>query len=94
MNLKYNARKIAEIEEALNSSFVEIVQKISINNCAWFISKGLDITIDLAFEELDKFIKDIGFIAVQSAILNALKEQGFLKFDEAEVKKNLQGKAK
>ena len=92
MNLKFTARKIAEIEEELNLSFMEIVQKISIKQCAFFIAKGLDITIDLAFFELDKFIAEQGFISVQTAIFSALKEQGFLKVDEEIVKKNIEEK--
>lgn len=56
INLKFTARRIAEIEEERGESIVHLVNDLKLSTLATFIAKGANIDEDDAFDHIDKYL--------------------------------------
>lgn len=75
LNLKYNAKKIAELEDAANKSLEQIISDFRISTLINFLRLGLDLDND---DKIDEFIKTYGKIELQIQVIEALIDAGFL----------------
>ena len=86
LNLKFTARDVAAVEEALNGSLEKIIASFRLTTLIQFLMVGLrdksgnrlnldeDKTFDLVYEK----IKEYGKIELQIEVIDALIEAGFL----------------
>ena len=86
LNLKFTARDVAAVEEALNGSLEKIIASFRLTTLIQFLMVGLrdksgnrlDLNEDKAFELVDEKIKEYGKIELQIEVIDALIEAGFL----------------
>ena len=86
LNLKFTARDVAAVEEALNGSLEKIIASFRLTTLIQFLMVGLrdksgnrlDLNEDKPFELVDEKIKEYGKIELQIEVIDALIEAGFL----------------
>ena len=86
LNLKFTARDVAAVEEALNGSLEKIIASFRLTTLIQFLMVGLrdksgnrlDLNEDNTFELVDEKIKEYGKIELQIEVIDALIEAGFL----------------
>jgi len=86
LNLKFTARDVAAVEEALNGSLEKIIASFRLTTLIQFLMVGLrdksgnrlDLNEDKTFELVDEKIKEYGKIELQIEVIDALIEAGFL----------------
>lgn len=89
LNLKYNATKVDEIEQAKGGISIEnCIADTSINNIALFIQKGLiddngqhGVSKTVAMDVIDNFLADNDKDELVMDIMEALCNGGFLSRD-------------
>lgn len=93
LNLKYNATKVDEIEQAKKASIEQCIQDTSIAGLALFIQKGLvddngvhGVSKAVAMSTIDEYLKDNDKEELVMDIMQALIDGGFLS-KELDVKK-------
>ena len=86
LNLKFTARDVAAVEEALNGSLEKIIASFRLTTLIQFLMVGLrdksgnrlDLNEDKTFELVDEKIKEYGKIELQIEVIDALIDAGFL----------------
>ena len=86
LNLKFTARDVAAVEEALNGSLEKIIASFRLTTLIQFLMVGLrdksgnrlNLDEDKTFDLVDKKIKEYGKIELQIEVIDALIEAGFL----------------
>ncbi|MBR3353386.1 hypothetical protein IKG49_02220 [Candidatus Saccharibacteria bacterium] len=86
LNLKFTARDVAAVEEALNDSLEKIIASFRLTTLIQFLMVGLrdkagnrlDLNEDKTFDLVDEKIKEYGKIELQIEVIDALIEAGFL----------------
>lgn len=86
LNLKFTARDVAAVEEALNGSLEKIIASFRLTTLIQFLMVGLrdkagnrlNLDKDKAFDIVDEKIKEYGKIELQIEVIDALIESGFL----------------
>lgn len=86
LNLKFTARDVAAVEEALNGSLEKIIASFRLTTLIQFLMVGLrdksgnrlNLDEDKAFDIVDEKIKEYGKIELQIEVIDALIEAGFL----------------
>ena len=86
LNLKFTARDVAAVEEALDGSLEKIIASFKLTTLIQFLMVGLrdkdgkklDLSEDAAFDVVDGAIKEHGKIELQIQVIDALIEAGFL----------------
>ncbi len=86
LNLKFTARDVAAVEEALDGSLEKIIASFKLTTLIQFLMVGLrdkdgkklDLSEDAAFDVVDDAIKEHGKIELQIQVIDALIEAGFL----------------
>ena len=86
LNLKFTARDVAAVEEALNGSLEKIIASFRLTTLIQFLMVGLrdkagnrlNLDEDKAFDIVDEKIKEYGKIELQIEVIDALIESGFL----------------
>lgn len=89
LNLKYNATKVDEIEQARNHTPIQdCIRDISVGNLALFIQKGLiddngiwGVSKAVAFDTIDKYLENHDTEDLMFDIMEALIQAGFLTRD-------------
>jgi hypothetical protein len=91
MELKYTSKQIAEIEESSGKSLAEGLQDFTMKNLVLFVSKGLGISEDEAYGEIDKYAKEKDTMELYLHISEKLQEGGFLskKADFGKIRKKI-----
>lgn len=100
LNLKYNATKVDEIEQAKKQSIENCIGDTSISNLALFIQKGLvddngnyGVSKAVAMDTIDKYLAENDKDELVFDIMEALTNGGFLS-RELDVAKLRQMKSK
>ncbi len=100
LNLKYNATKVDEIEQAKKVSIENCISDTTIGNLALFIQKGLidengnhGVSRSVAIATIDKYLEENDKEELVMDIMEALIDGGFLS-RELDVKKLRELKAK
>ena len=86
LNLKFTARDVAAVEEALNGSLEKIIASFRLTTLIQFLMVGLrdksgnrlNLDEDKTFDLVDDKIKEYGKIELQIEVIDALIEAGFL----------------
>ena len=86
LNLKFTARDVAAVEEALNGSLEKIIASFKLTTLIQFLMVGLrdksgnrlNLDEDKTFDLVDEKIKEYGKIELQIEVIDALIEAGFL----------------
>ena len=86
LNLKFTARDVAAVEEALNGSLEKIIASFRLTTLIQFLMVGLrdksgnrlNLDEDKTFNLVDEKIKEYGKIELQIEVIDALIEAGFL----------------
>ena len=86
LNLKFTARDVAAVEEALDGSLEKIIASFKLTTLIQFLMVGLrdkdgkklDLDEEKTFELVDEKIKEYGKIELQIQVIDALIEAGFL----------------
>lgn len=86
LNLKFTARDVAAVEEALDSSLEKAIASFKLTTLIQFLMVGmrdkngekLNLDEDKAFDIVDEAIKEHGKIELQIEVIDALIESGFL----------------
>ena len=86
LNLKFTARDVAAVEEALNDSLEKIIASFRLTTLIQFLMVGLrdksgnrlNLDEDKTFDLVDEKIKEYGKIELQIEVIDALIEAGFL----------------
>ena len=86
LNLKFTARDVAAVEEALNGSLEKIIASFRLTTLIQFLMVGLrdksgnrlNLDEDKTFDLVDEKIKEYGKIELQIEVIDALIEAGFL----------------
>ena len=86
LNLKFTARDVAAVEEALNGSLEKIIASFRLPTLIQFLMVGLrdksgnrlNLDEDKTFDLVDEKIKEYGKIELQIEVIDALIEAGFL----------------
>ena len=86
LNLKFTARDVAAVEEALNGSLEKIIASCRLTTLIQFLMVGLrdksgnrlNLNEDKTFDLVDEKIKEYGKIELQIEVIDALIEAGFL----------------
>ena len=86
LNLKFTARDVAAVEEALNGSLEKIIASFRLTTLIQFLMVGLRdksgnrLNLDeyKTFDLVDEKIKEYGKIELQIEVIDALIEAGFL----------------
>ena len=86
LNLKFTARDVAAVEEALNGSLEKIIASFRLTTLIQFVMVGLrdksgtrlNLDEDKTFDLGDEKIKEYGKIELQIEVIDALIEAGFL----------------
>ena len=86
LNLKFTARDVAAVEEALNGSLEKIIASFRLTTLIQFLMVGLrdksgnrlNLNEDKTFDLVDEKIKEYGKIELQIEVIDALIEAGFL----------------
>lgn len=86
LNLKFTARDVAAVEEALNGSLEKIIASFRLTTLIQFLMVGLrdksgnrlNLDEDKTFDLVDEKIKEYGKIELQIEVIDALIESGFL----------------
>ena len=86
LNLKFTARDVAAVEEALNGSLEKIIASFRLTPLIQFLMVGLrdksgnrlNLDEDKTFDLVDEKIKEYGKIELQIEVIDALIEAGFL----------------
>lgn len=86
LNIKFTARDVAAVEEALNDSLEKIIASFRLTTLIQFLMVGLrdktgnrlDLNEDKTFDLVDEKIKEYGKIELQIEVIDALIEAGFL----------------
>ena len=86
LNLKFTARDVAAVEEALDSSLEKIIASFKLTTLIQLMMVGLrdkdgnklKISEDEAFDAIDEAIKEQGKIELQIQVIDALIDAGFL----------------
>lgn len=86
LNLKFTARDVAAVEEALNGSLEKIIASFRLTTLIQFLMIGLrdksgnrlNLDEDKTFDLVDEKIKEYGRIELQIEVIDALIEAGFL----------------
>ena len=86
LNLKFTARDVAAVEEALDGSLEKIIASFKLTTLIQFLMVGmrdksgnrLDLDEDKTFDLVDEEIKKYGKIELQIQVMDALIEAGFL----------------
>ena len=86
LNLKFTARDVAAVEEALNGSLEKIIASFRLTTLIQFLMVGLrdksgnrlNLDEDKTFDLFDEKIKEYGKIELQIEVIDALIEAGFL----------------
>lgn len=100
LNLKYNAVKVDEIEQAKKQSIENCISDTTVGNLALFIQKGLvddngvhGVSRAVAIDTIDKYLAEKDKEELVMDIMEALIKGGFLS-RELDVKKLKELKAK
>lgn len=100
LNLKYNAMKVDEIEQAKKQSIENCISDTTVGNLALFIQKGLvddngvhGVSRAVAIDTIDKYLAEKDKEELVMDIMEALIAGGFLS-RELDVKKLKELKAK
>lgn len=100
LNLKYNATKVDEIEQAKKMSIENCINDTTVGNLALFIQKGLisdsgthGVSRAVAIDTIDKYLEENDKEELVMDIMEALIDGGFLS-RELDVKKLRELKAK
>lgn len=100
LNLKYNATKVDEIEQAKKLPIEQCINDTSVGNLALFIQKGLiddngnhGVSRSVAIDTIDNYLADNDKEELVMDIMEALINGGFLS-RELDVKKLRDLKAK
>jgi len=79
MDLKYTPKTIMEIENETGVPLTDYVSKFSMNTIIMFVKKGLDVSKEKAFTEIEEYFADNGdMISLYLTIMEALQRDGFL----------------
>ena len=86
LNLKFTARDVAAVEEALNGSLEKIIASFRLTTLIQVLMVGLrdksgnrlNLDEDKTFDLVDEKIKEYGKIELQIEVIDALIEAGFL----------------
>lgn len=86
LNLKFTARDVAAVEEALDGSLEKIIASFKLKTLIQFLMVGLrdkngerlNLDEDKAFDLVDETIKTHGKIELQIQVIEALIDAGFL----------------
>ena len=86
LNLKFTARDVAAVEEALDGSLEKIIASFKLTTLIQFLMVGLrdkdgnklNLDEDKTFDIVDQKIKEFGKIELQIQVIDALIEAGFL----------------
>jgi len=86
LNLKFTARDVAAVEEALDGSLEKIIASFRLTTLIQFLMVGLrdksgnrlNLDEDKTFDLVDEKIKEYGKIELQIEVIDALIEAGFL----------------
>ena len=86
LNLKFTARDVAAVEEALDGSLEKIIASFRLTTLIQFLMVGLrdksgnrlSLDEDKTFDLVDEKIKEYGKIELQIEVIDALIEAGFL----------------
>ncbi len=86
LNLKFTARDVAAVEEALDCSLEKAIASFKLTTLIQFLMVGLrdkdgkklDLSEDAAFDIVDNTIKEHGKIELQIEVIDALIDAGFL----------------
>ena len=86
LNLKFTARDVAAVEEALNGSLEKTIASFRLTTLIQFLMVGLrdksgnrlNLDEDKTFDLVDEKIKEYGKIELQIEVIDALIEAGFL----------------
>ena len=86
LNLKFTARDVAAVEEALNGSLEKIIASFRLTTLIQFLMVGLrdksgnrlNLDEDKTFDLVAEKIKEYGKIELQIEVIDALIEAGFL----------------
>jgi len=79
INLKFNAMKIAEIEDEKNDSVIVLLQSFKLSILALFIEKGANISRDESYKKIDEYLasgKSTEELYID--VLEAVQKNGFL----------------
>jgi len=79
VNLKFNAMKIAEIEDSKNAPLMTMIDDLKISTLALFIEKGGNISREKAYEKVDEYLatgKETQDLMLD--ILEVVQRDGFL----------------
>ena len=85
LNLKFTARDVAAVEEALDGSLEKIIASFKLTTLIQFLMVGLrdnsgnrlNLDEDKTFDIVDEKIKEFGKIELQIQVIDALIEAGF-----------------
>ena len=78
--IKFNASKIARVEELTKSSLSEIMQRVSVKDLTIFVFAGLSLkNVEKAGELIDTYLEDENnsIFSLQLLIQRKLQEAGF-----------------
>lgn len=80
INLKFTARRIAEIEEEKGQPLFQLVNDVKLSTIALFISKGANIDEDDAYDHIDKYLAngDKEPAEMMLDIMEMVQRDGFL----------------
>lgn len=87
MELKFTAKKVAELETKFNKTIDEIIADTRIETMAFIVSKTIvnederiGCSLEVAFDKIDEFLqsKENGLQEVTLLIIDGLIETGFL----------------
>lgn len=79
MELNYTPRSIAEIEDIKKKPITDVIGDFSMSNIALFVQKGMRVSEEKAFGEIEKYFEAGGdMVALYLTILEALQKKGFL----------------
>ncbi|RYC75238.1 hypothetical protein [Candidatus Nanosyncoccus alces] len=86
LNLKFTARDVAAVEEALDGSLEKIIASFKLTTLIQFLMVGLrdksgnrlNLDEEKTFDIVDEKIKEYGKIELQIEVIDALIEAGFL----------------
>lgn len=99
LNLKFTARDVAAVEEALDGSLEKIIASFKLKTLIQFLMVGLrdkddkklNLDEEKTFDLVDEAIKDYGKIELQIQVIDALVDAGFLPkaIDTSTIRKTL-----
>lgn len=88
LNLKYNATKVDEIEQAKKLPIENCIADVTVNNLALFIQKGLiddngvhGVSKNVAMSKIDEYLEENDKDELVMDIMEALIKGGFLSRD-------------